>query len=554
MGSRRAVSDRGVEVGDLAWVVRVVDVEDAQPRRVPRHEQQAGVVGVVDREVVAHVEEQVAVAVHLACAVGQGVDLEVDRRHLDRMALVGDVDEARVAAGAVGLFGADDVGAAGDARPSFGVLASAGQLPKDPHGRVRSTEVQIGDVDHAHTTRGVAHLCRGAEGGRRRRGVAVVRRVPADIGTRAVRADVEVVARILEAPAEEQFGMPGIGEVDHGGARPRGDGPGRAVADVGRVIQGAVGGELARVDPRRAVGRARIVKRSRRRPDVVVREMDRMPAVPPEVVDADHRPDRHDEDPALLVGVETLVDAEEGSSLAGPRAADEHRGHAGRLRLRDVQHRDAVAGVGAFVARLVGALLVPGELDVAATTTEIVGRDRPEVAAVALPRRTGDLVDRRNLSLDSRFGPIATTALFGRAFCCSRSRGSGRNCSRIAEGGDGERGDEKRAGRTHHPRFPAGGARTCLCYLGRRNPTDKVGAVAVVAQLVERDLAKVEVAGSSPVYRSRAKGSQPRAGSPSSLRASADQSRARGRTPPSPRPCRRSASSSACRRSQGRWR
>ena len=43
---------------------------------------------------------------------------------------------------------------------------------------------------------------------------------------------------------------------------------------------------------------------------------------------------------------------------------------------------------------------------------------------------------------------------------------------------------------------------TYLCNRIKRNAPCLQGSQAVIAQLVERDLAKVEVAGPSPVYRS----------------------------------------------------
>src|SRR2546429_113247 len=144
-----------------------------------------------------------------------------------------------------------------------------------------------------------------------------------------------------------------------------------------------------------------------------------------------------------------------GPGEAGPRSVAEYKGAAG----------GRWPG-GGPPAPLGG----PGAGDGATAPAEVVRRDRAEVAAVALPRRAGDLVDRGDLALDSRLGPIAAAALLGRAFCCSRNRGTDRNCSRIAEDRDGERGDEESTGRTHPPRFPAEPCRTCLPYLGAARP------------------------------------------------------------------------------------
>src|SRR5439155_26835948 len=261
--------------------------------------------------------------------------------------------------------------------------------------------------------------------------------------------------------SRRQSRVAGMGQVDHRGARPPGHRPRRAVADVGRVVERAVGRQLPGVDAGRPVRRVGVVERTARGAEVVVGQMDRVAAVAGQVVDADHRPDRHDEDPPALAGVQALVDAEDVAAPARPRVPPEHGGDHGHPRVGDVEHGHALAGVLARRARLIRAGPVPRQLDVAAAAAQVVRRHRPDVTAVALSRPAGQLVDGRHLALHAGLGKFARAA---RAGVDRPGHGPGRH--RRAQQPQRERDDERTAP-AHDVCFATRRPRSCAIHRWR---------------------------------------------------------------------------------------
>src|SRR5579884_2428904 len=93
---RGARVDGGVEIGDLAGVVGIADVEDAQPRQDERAGDDAGVVALGDGAVVAGVSLQRVVGAGVAqdrSPIGWLVDLEADVGDHVGVGWVGDVDD-----------------------------------------------------------------------------------------------------------------------------------------------------------------------------------------------------------------------------------------------------------------------------------------------------------------------------------------------------------------------------------------------------------------------------------------------------------------------------